>query len=174
MATYASSCLWFVKKTALLRLLITWISFKIYSVKKVMTLMNKTSFESILLFAVFYIWAAFSMAISHQTVMSRELPLTSSLNSIIFVTDDLRSRKIHPITWRMSVIRWSKRLVTKVVTKVGTKRLNSGIPGCAAKHLMIKPKQHCPPVNYHPHPLCSCFLSWTEIVWRDKRQVPNV
>lgn len=33
-------------------------SFKIYAVKKVMTLMNKTSFGSILLFVVFYMWAA--------------------------------------------------------------------------------------------------------------------
>ena len=76
--------------------------------------MDKTSFGSILLFVVFYVWPSFSMAISHQTVMSRDLPLTSSLNYITFFTDDLWNRKIHPITWRMSVIRFQRPSMTKI------------------------------------------------------------
>ena len=79
-----------------------------------MTLMDKTSFGSILLFVVFYIWAAFSMVISHQTVMSRDWPLTSSLKYLIFVTDNLWSRKTHPITWRMSLIRFQRLSMMKI------------------------------------------------------------
>ena len=67
-----------------------------------------------MLFVVFYMWAAFSTAISHQTVILRDLPLTSSLNYIIFVTGDLWNGTIHPIIWRMSVIRFQRLPMMKI------------------------------------------------------------
>lgn len=54
------------------------------------------------------------MAISHHSVTSRDLPLTSSLNYIIFVIGDLWNLKIHPIAWRMSVIRFQRLLLVNI------------------------------------------------------------
>ena len=80
-----------------------------------MTPMDKTFIVSILLLVVFYMWVAFSMAISRQTVMPGDLPMTSSLNYIIFVTGDFWNRKTHPIAWRMSaVIRFQRLSMIKI------------------------------------------------------------
>ena len=54
------------------------------------------------------------MAILRHSVMLKDLPLRSSLNYKIFVTGDLWSLRIHPIAWRMPVIRSQRLLLVKM------------------------------------------------------------